>query len=155
MRRTKGIAGAIAGGMVLVAAAGFAGAAGAAETAAGLWAQVDDATGRVRSHVRIAEQGGRYHGTIVRFFPSAGEPPHPVCDRCVGRLKNHPIVGLRFMTGLVRHDRDYRDGHLVDPDTGSVYSGTATLSADGQTLTLRGYVVSPLFGRSQTWRRID
>lgn len=127
----------------------------AAETAAGTWAQVDDKSGRVRSHVRIAEQGGRYHGTIVRFFPGAGEPAVPLCDLCPGRLKNHPIVGLRFLTGLVRHGHDYTGGRLLDPETGQTYQGQATLAPDGRSLTLRGYVGSPIFGRSQTWRRVE
>ena len=125
----------------------------AADTAAGVWAQVDDKSGRVRSHVRIAEQGGRYHGTILRFFPGAGEPAAPVCDQCPGRLKNHPIVGLRFLIGLVRKGSDYTGGQLIDPETGQTYQGQVTLGPDGRSLTLRGYVGSPIFGRSQTWRR--
>lgn len=130
-------------------------AAAAADTAAGVWAQVDDKTGQVRSHVRISDHGGSFSGRVLRVFPGPGEPANPVCDLCPGRLRNHPIVGLTFMNGFRRDGHTYSGGSLLDPETGETYSGSMTLGPDGRTLTLRGYVVSPLFGRSQVWRRVE
>lgn len=126
-----------------------------AETAAGLWAQVDDKTGRVRSHVRIVERGGQFSGSVARIYPGPGEPAHPVCDLCKGALKNRPILGMTFMQGFTRAGHSYSGGTVLDPETGETYRGTMTLGPDGRTLELRGYVMSPIFGRSQVWRRID
>ncbi|MEJ1161688.1 DUF2147 domain-containing protein [Prosthecomicrobium sp. N25] len=138
-----------------LALAAYAGEAVASDSAAGLWAQVDDASGRIRTEVRIVERDGVYSGRIVRFNPEPDEPPNPLCEACPGHLHNRPIVGLTFLRGFRRAGPVYSGGLLLDPESGSTYQGTMTLSDDGRSLVLRGYVVSPLFGRSQVWRRLD
>ncbi|MCW1843946.1 DUF2147 domain-containing protein [Prosthecomicrobium hirschii] len=137
-------------------AAGLSTLAGARamETAAGDWAQADDKTGKIRSHVRIVERGGVFSGHVQRVYPDPGESSHPICDKCPGRLKNQPIVGMTFMRGFRRDGNTYTGGTVLDPEDGNIYQGTMTLSPDGHSLTLRGYVGTPLFGRSQVWRRI-
>ena len=42
-------------------------------------------------------------------------------------------------------------GTLYDPKSGRTYRGTMTL--DGANLKLRGYIGTPLFGRTEVWHR--
>ena len=50
---------------------------------------------------------------------------------------------------------EYGGGEILDPDTGGIYRSSMTLSPDGRRLTVRGYIVIPLFGRTQEWGRAE
>jgi uncharacterized protein (DUF2147 family) len=58
-----------------------------------------------------------------------------------------------FIEGMKQSGLDYDGGTILDPETGKVYSANMHLSADGNQLTVRGYLGLSLFGRSQTWVR--
>ena len=45
-------------------------------------------------------------------------------------------------------------GMIYDPNSGNTYKGTMRL-VDRNTLKLRGYIGISLFGRSDTWTRVD
>lgn len=120
-------------------------------SAAGAWRTIDDKTGLPRSTVIISEQNGVYRGVVTKGLP--GEQAGKVCDKCTGALANAPLIGLPLLTGLKRDGLSYSGGSLVDPDSGSVYNAKMTLSPDGQTLDVRGFIGVSLFGRSQTWIR--
>lgn len=127
-----------------------------APTPAGLWQQIDDHSGKVRTLVQIDETAGVLRGRIEKLFPNLGEDPSPRCVKCSGARKDQPVVGLVFLTGLKRESDSslvWTDGEILDPESGSVYRSKVTLSPDGQTLNVRGYIGISLIGRSQTWKR--
>ena len=117
------------------------------------WQTVDDKTGEKKAIIQLNEKGGKVSGKIIKVLDK--QKAKVVCTKCSGSLKNKPAEGLQILTGLKADgNNQWSDGKLVDPESGKVYAGKITLSDNGQSLDLRGYVGTPLFGRSQTWQRI-
>ena len=138
---------------LLLGAAGFPSRA-AEPTAAGLWEQVDEKSGKPESWFRIAEKNGIYEGTLVKIFPKPGDDPDFRCDKCEGDEKGKPVLGLALIKGMQRKGLDYEDGTIMDPRDGSVYHAVMKLIQDGQKLEVRGYLGIVIFGRTQTWNRL-
>lgn len=68
-------------------------------------------------------------------------------------FKSRPVLGLVILRGFTYDgDRVWSGGKIYDPKSGNDYSAKMTLAEDG-TLDLRGYVVIPLFGRTEKWIR--
>jgi uncharacterized protein (DUF2147 family) len=123
-------------------------------TAEGLWEKVDS-SGKPEAEFRITDCNGVYRGKIVKIFPQPGEDPSTFrCTECEGEQKNAPVIGLTFIKGMRREGLSYRDGTILDPRDGSLYSALMDLSPDGRTLTVRGYLAIPLLGQSEVWQRI-
>lgn len=128
--------------------------AAAAGLAGSKWQTVDEKTGEKKAVVQFSSQGSAVSGKII----SVNNPAHAnqKCSKCSGNLKDKPIVGLPIISGLKADGSNkWTGGSLVDPETGKTYKGQVTLSADGKKLELRGYVGAPVFGRSQTWTRVN
>jgi uncharacterized protein (DUF2147 family) len=124
-------------------------------SAAGLWEQVDEVSGKPESWFRIVDKNGVYEGVLVKGFPKPGEDPAEwVCSKCEGPEKNAPVVGLALIKGMKRTGSSYEGGTIMDPRDGSIYRALMELSPDGQKLTVRGYLGIALFGRSQVWKRL-
>jgi len=122
-------------------------------TAAGFWEQSDD-KGEVGAWFVFAEKDGFFEGRLVKMFVKPGEPLVETCSKCTGDQKNAPMLGLTIVNGMKRYGLKYKDGSILDPRDGSVYHAEMELSADGQQLSVRGYLLIPLLGRSQIWRRL-
>lgn len=122
-------------------------------TAAGLWEKLNSC-GQPEAEFQIADCNGLYEGKIVKIFPQPGENPSTFrCTDCEGEQKNAPVVGLTLIKGMRREGLDYRDGTILDPRDGSIYSALMELSPDGQTLTIRGYLGIPLLGQTEVLHR--
>jgi uncharacterized protein (DUF2147 family) len=144
--------GAVAGAVVLVAAGVPLRAA--EPTAAGLWEQVDEKSGKPESWFKIVERNGVYQGNIVKIFYKPGEDENWACDKCEGDERGKPVLGLALIKGMQRNGNAYENGTIMDPRDGSVYRAKMNLSPDGQHLDVRGYLGIALFGRTQTWNRL-
>ncbi len=121
----------------------------------GLWQAVDDDTKQPTGWFLIRQQNGVYTGIIAKMFLKPGEDPNAVCDQCKDDRKNHPWLGLELIRGMQQESADkYAGGTILDPRDGKVYKATMTVSPDGQTLTVRGYLGVELLGRNQYWQRL-
>ncbi len=67
-------------------------------------------------------------------------------------LKTRALCGLTIGTGFTPDGADKAaGGRIYDPESGKTYSGQMQL--DGSALKLRGYVGTPMFGRTETWHK--
>lgn len=136
------------------AMAGPAWAADPATSPVGQWKTIDDETNTERSIVEIREVGGELQGRILKIFFRPGENPDPVCEFCEGERKNQPIIGMTFLWGLKPDSSDtWAGGAILDPKNGKIYNAKVTLTDGGQRLRVRGFIGTPLLGRTQIWLR--
>ncbi|KGT47072.1 DUF2147 domain-containing protein [Acinetobacter thermotolerans] len=140
-------------GLALCVIQGFANAA----DISGTWKAIDDKTGYARADVEISKlEDGTYTGKVVRIHAIPNRPANTHCTKCKGELKDAPILGLSILSGLKpspNKRNEFIDGSILDPLNGNVYKSKGTLNSRGNVLTLRGYVGTPILGRTVSWVR--
>ena len=131
--------------------AAVAARAAAAASPIGLWQTFDDQTGQPSGIVRVYDAGGVLHAKVESVHNPADRDR--ICTRCTDDRRDKPILGLEIIRDL-RPSGDGWSGHVLDPQTGGIYSCTAHLTQGGQELVLHGYLLLPIIGRSTTWQRV-
>ena len=127
---------------------------GVEPTAAGLWQAMDDDTHQPNAWFLVRDHDGIFDGTIVKMYLKPGDSPGATCDGCKDDRRGKPWLGLDIVRGMRREGLKYKDGTIVDPRNGNVYSAQMTLSADNTTLVVRGYLGISLFGQDKIWTRL-
>jgi uncharacterized protein (DUF2147 family) len=121
----------------------------------GLWQATDPDTKQPTGWFAISQDNGVYNGTLVKMFLKPGQDPNVVCDKCTGDRHNQPWLGLQIIRGMKPDGEDkFTDGTILDPRDGQVYDAMMTLTPDGQTLVVRGFLGFSLLGRNEYWTRL-
>ena len=55
---------------------------------------------------------------------------------------------------MIREGLKYEAATFSIPRDGKIYHAKMSVSPDGQDLILRGYVLTPLLGKNETWHRL-
>lgn len=125
----------------------------AAGSPVGVWRSIDDKTRQERSIIRITEENGELKGVVEKLFDQPGDDPAHLCKECKGERKDKPIMGMTILWGLKKDGDAWAGGEIFDPKNGKTYRCKMTLSEDGKSLNVRGFIGISLIGRTQTWLR--
>ncbi len=152
-----GRTGRLIGAGLLVAAGALApGLACAQVTPVGLWKTIDDDGKTEKSLVRITESAGLLSGRIEKIFDPA--KASAVCEKCTDERKGKPVLGLTILrkVSAAKDDPDlWEGGDITDPNNGKTYRVRLKPVEGGKKMEVRGYVGTPLLGRTQTWIRME
>ena len=141
----------IAGLVVLLATIQSVAAHG--PSAAGLWQKIDEKSGKAVVWFLFIDRGGVYEGIAAKLFQRDGFS-HSICSRCRDDRKDAALLGLPIIRHMRRNGLRYEGGDILDPRDGSIYSAVMTISPDGQTLGVRGYLGFEFLGRNDIWYRL-
>ncbi len=107
------------------------------------------------SVIEIYRDGGSYGGKIVWTEHPNDEHGQPKKDMLNPdpAKRNNPFVGTVIMTGFTfDNEETWKDGEIYNILSGKSYKAQITLE-DANTLKMRGYLGSPMFGKTVTWKR--
>jgi uncharacterized protein (DUF2147 family) len=124
-------------------------------TPAGVWRTIDDETKKERSTVRITETGGVFTGKIEKLADPTRQ--EAVCDQCTDARKGQKVIGMTIIQGVKKGDSAdlFEGGEILDPNNGKTYRVRMTLKDGGKTMEVRGFIGTPMLGRTQVWQRVE
>ena len=128
----------------------------AQNTPVGLWKTIDDDGKTEKSTVRITSNGGVLSGKVEKIFDPAKADAK--CEKCDDERKDKPIVGMTIIWEVKQDAEDpglWDGGQILDPSKGSSYKVRLKPIEGGKKMEVRGYIGSPMFGRTQTWIRAE
>jgi len=116
----------------------------------GFW-RTQDGDGVVEIYACGQKLCGRFH------WLKEDSPENPSLDNKNPdpEMKSRPLCEMQFMGGCApQPGARATGGWIYSPHHGSTFSAEMKL-ANADTLELRGYMLIPLLGESQTWKRIN
>ncbi len=122
-----------------------------AQSALGIWKNIDDTDGVEKSHIEIYEKDGKIYGKVIKLLPAA---TIITCKKCKGDKQNAPILDMIILRDLKKDGKKWSGGMILDPAKGKEYRCFIALENENK-LKVRGYIGSPMFGRSQYWYRVE
>lgn len=144
--------------MFMAIALFFSGPVSAEEKLLGTWKTIADEgpdKGKAKSYLDIYQVNGIYFAKIKKLLL---KPQDTKCDKCVGALKNKPLIGMNIFSNMKKtgnvdktFGEEYAGGQIMDPDNGKFY--TCKFWIKGNVLTVRGYLA--FFYRTQKWYRVQ
>lgn len=123
-----------------------------AQSVVGVWKNVDDEDGKVKSHLEVYKEDGMIHARVKKILENA---TITTCIKCKGERKDQDIEGMVIMWDMKpeKKENKYKGGKILDPKNGKTYSCKIELKSP-DVLKVRGYIKAPLFGRTQEWYRV-
>lgn len=106
--------------------------------------------------VEIYKSGDKYFGKITWTkdqYEADGKTLKKDSKNADEKLRSRTILNMVILSDLSYDDGEWTGGELYDPKSGKTYKSKVKLK--GSNLEIRGYVGSPMFGKSTTWTRIS
>lgn len=122
-----------------------------ADAVKGLWLNENK-----EAKIEIYKAGDKYAGKIVwtkDMYEADGKTQKKDSKNANESLRNRTIQNMVILTGFTYDDGEWTDGEIYDPKNGKTYKSKMKLK--GNTLEIRGYVGSPVFGKTTSWSRVS
>jgi uncharacterized protein (DUF2147 family) len=126
-------------------------------TPVGTWHTIDDETKKPKGEVRITQNAtGGLSGVVEKSLMPMPDAD-PLCNLCTDDRKGKPKIGMEIIRGGQKVEgKDVWDGgKILDPENGKNYSVRMTPIEGGKKMEIRGYLGTPLIGRTQLWIRVN
>jgi len=121
----------------------------------GTWKYFDEETGKEASLVRIEQADGVFTGTIIEFL-NQEDDINMKCEKCKDDRKDQPILGLEIIRNVVKKQSNkWSGGTILATTTGKEFKVKLSLAEQGESLKVRGYVGTPIMGKTQIWKRVE
>ncbi len=94
-------------------------------------------------------------GKVVWLRNPNDDNGNPVKDEnnVESQLKKREVMGMKVLEGFNFNGKNrWVDGEAYDPKSGKTYTSYISLK-DINTLELRGYIGTPIFGKTVVWKR--
>jgi uncharacterized protein (DUF2147 family) len=126
-------------------------------TPVGTWHTIDDETKKPKGEVRITQNAAGGLSGVVEKSLMPMPDADPLCNLCTDDRKGKPKIGMEIIRGGQKVEgKDVWDGgKILDPENGKNYSVRLTLIEGGKKMEIRGYLGTPLIGRTQVWNRVN
>lgn len=123
----------------------------------GVWNPIDEASGKPAAEIAIRLNAAETLSGVIQKNIIVPPGASSVCDKCTDDRKGKPTQGLEIIRGGKKLDgKDvWEGGKILDPNDGKEFSVRFTPIDGGKKMEVRGYIGSPLLGKTQTWVRLD
>ncbi len=135
---------------IFAASAFFATVALAQNNAVGNWQYVD---GDKTTFIKTVEDGGVLKATIEKVSIGGKDDPGAKCSKCSGDTKDKPMAGLQILWDTKKDGNNWKEGKLMDPDSGRVVKGAVEVLDGGKKLNVKGSVA--FLSKTQVWVRVQ
>lgn len=113
-------------------------------------------TGNGKARIKVDKVGDKYFGRIVWLREPNDETGKAKVDKNNPdeALRQKPLLGYSMLKDFqYKGEKIWEEGTIYDPESGSTYSCTITMT-DQNTLDVRGFIGVSLFGRTDVWKRV-
>ncbi len=117
----------------------------------GVWTNEDG-----KARFEIYKCGDKLCGKIVTLKePNRNGKPKLDINNEDKKLKNRPLLGMRFMEGFEYDGKNkWDEGTIYDPESGKTYSSYMKATGPNK-MEVKGYIGISLIGRTQYWTRVE
>lgn len=106
--------------------------------------------------LEIYKSGDKYFGKIIwakEMYEADGRTLKKDHKNPNEQLRNRSLLNLVILSGYQYDDGEWTGGELYDPKSGKTYRSKMKLNRAN--LEVRGYIGSPMFGKTTTWTRVS
>lgn len=104
--------------------------------------------------VEIYQSAGKYYGKITwlkNMYEADGKTLRKDSKNPDVKLRDRSLLNLHILEGFTYDDGEWTGGELYDPKSGKTYD--SKMKVKNGKLEIRGYVGSPMFGKTTTWTK--
>lgn len=127
-----------------------AAAALAQNPAIGNWTYVD---GTKTTYITTMEEGGALKAQITKVTKDGKDDPAATCAKCSDANKDKPLAGLVILWDTKKDGANYKEGKLLDPDSGRLVKGAVEVIDGGRKLNVKGSVA--FISKTQVWTKVQ